>query len=69
MSGQTVQSGKKKKNSKPILPFPKQTLVFTCLHYKSFGNTVGKGETARSKQLILFQQCFQPKKGTFCHFH
>ena len=23
--------------------FPKQTLGFTCLHYKSFENTVGKG--------------------------
>ena len=28
-----------------ILPFPKQALVFTCLHYKSFENT-GKREIA-----------------------
>ena len=27
-------------------PFPKQALVFTCLWYKSFENTVGKGENA-----------------------
>ena len=27
-------------------PFPKQALVFTCLKYKSFENTVGKGEIA-----------------------
>ena len=25
-------------------PFPKQALVFTCLQYKSFENTVEKGE-------------------------
>ena len=28
------------------LPYPKQALVFTCLQYKSFENTVGKGEIA-----------------------
>ena len=27
--------------------------------YKAFENTVGKGEIARSKQFILFPQCFQ----------
>ena len=27
-------------------PFPKQSLVFTCLQHRSFENTVGKGETA-----------------------
>ena len=35
-------------------PFPKKALVFTCLQYKSFENTVGKGETARNKQFLLF---------------
>ena len=25
--------------------FPKQALVFTCLHYKSFENTLGKGDS------------------------
>ena len=39
-------------------PFPKQALVFTCLQYKSFENTVGKGEIARNEQFLLFQQCF-----------
>ena len=29
-------------------PFPKQALVFTCLQYKSFENTVGKGEIAHN---------------------
>ena len=31
----------------PYQPFPKQALVFTCLQYKSFENTVGKGEIAQ----------------------
>ena len=26
------------------LPFPKKALVFMCLHYKNFENTVGKGK-------------------------
>ena len=34
--------------------FPKQALVFTCLLYKSFENTVGKGELARDEQFLLF---------------
>ena len=50
-------------------PFPKQTLVFTCLQYKSFENTVGKGEIARNEQFPLFQQCFLPICRTFCHFY
>ena len=37
-----------------------QALVFMCLHYKSFENTVGKGEIARNEQDLLFQQCFLP---------
>ena len=42
------------------LPFPKpkQALVFMCLQYKSFENTVGKGETARDEQLLLFSMVF-----------
>ena len=50
-------------------PFPKQALVFTCLQYKSFENTVGKGEIAHNKQFLLFPQCFLPVWITFCHFH
>ena len=40
--------------------FPKQALVFTCLQYKSFEITMGKGEIARNEQFLLFSQCFYP---------
>ena len=36
--------------------------------YKSFENTVGKGEISCSEQFLLFQQCFLPFWKTFCHF-
>ena len=49
--------------------FPKKSLVFTCLQYKSFENTVGKGEIASNKQFLLFLQCFLPIWKTFYHFH
>ena len=39
-------------------PFPIQALVFTCLQYKSFENTVGKEEIARNEKFLLFSQCF-----------
>ena len=32
-------------------PVPKQAMVFTCLKYKSFENTVGKGEIARNENV------------------
>ena len=35
-------------------PFPKQAVVFTCLQYKSFENTMGKGEIAHYEQFLLF---------------
>ena len=35
------------------LTFPKQALVFTCLQYNSFENTVGKGEIARNEPFFL----------------
>ena len=50
-------------------PFPKQALVFTCLQYKTFENTVGKGEIARNEQFLLFPQCFLSVWRTFCHFY
>ena len=50
------------------LPSPNQALVFTCLHYKSFENTVGTGEIARNEQFLLFPQCFL-SVGELCHFH
>ena len=39
-------------------PFPKQTIVFTCLLYKSFENTVEKGEIAYNEQFLLFSSLF-----------
>ena len=50
-------------------PFPKQTLVFMCLQYKSFKNPVGKGEIACYDQFLLFPQCFLPVWKAFYHFH
>ena len=44
--------------SSTLQPFPKQDLVFTRLQYKSFKNTVGKGEIALKEQFLLFPQCF-----------
>ena len=52
----------------PILdkkPFPKQALVFTCLQYKSFENTLGKGEIARNEQFLLFPECFSTHLDNF----
>ena len=40
-----------------------------CLQYKSFYNTVGKGEIACNKQFLLFPQRFLLTLRTFCHFH
>ena len=40
--------------------FPKQALVFTCLQYKSFENTVGKGEIPCKEQFLLLRQYFIP---------
>ena len=31
-----------------------------CLQYKSFENTVGKGEIARNEQFLLFPSVFYP---------
>ena len=49
--------------------FLKQALVFTCLQYKSFENTVGKEEIAPNEQFLLFSQCFLTIWRTFCYFH
>ena len=35
-----------------------QTSPGMCLQYKSFENTVGKGEVAHNEQFLLFPQCF-----------
>ena len=39
---------------------PKQTCAFTCLQYKSFENTMGKGEIACNEQFLLFPSVFYP---------
>ena len=49
-------------------PFPKQAMVFKCLQYKSFENSVGKGEIAHNEQFLLFPQSFQPIWRTFFNF-
>ena len=49
--------------------FPKQALVFTCLQYKYFENTVGRGEIARYEQFLLFPQRFLLVWRTFCYFN
>ena len=54
---------------KVFQPCPKQALVFMCLQYKCFENTVGKGEIACNKKFLLFPQCFLHFWRTFCHFH
>ena len=50
------------------LAFPKQALVFTCLQYKSFENTVGKGKLLITSN-FFFSLHFLPIWITFCHFH
>ena len=59
----------KKTQNVYLQAFPKQALVFMCLQYKSFENTVGKGEIARNEQFLLFPQCFIPIWGTLRHFY
>ena len=49
--------------------FPKQALVFTCLQYMPFENTVGKGEIARHEQFLLFPQCFLYFQRALRYFH
>ena len=49
-------------------PFPKRALVFTCLQYKYFENTAGKGENACIEQFLLFPQCFSTRLKTFLPF-
>ena len=54
---------------KQVNPFPNKPWFFTCLQYKSFENSVGKGDIAHDEQCLLFPQCFLPFWRTFCHFH
>ena len=47
----------------------KGMLCSSCVQYKSFENTVRKGEIACHEQFLLFPQCFLPIWRTFCHFY
>ena len=49
-------------------PFPKQALVFACLHYTSFENTVGKGETAHNEHISPFPAVFSNLSENFLPF-
>ena len=43
-----------------VLTLSQTSPGFYSLQYKSFENTVGKGEIARNEQFLLFPQCFSP---------
>ena len=43
-------------------------MKFGCLLYKSFENTVEKGDIAHNEQFLLFPQCFLPIWRTFLPF-
>ena len=59
-----------RKGLNAINHFPNKPLFFMSLQYKSFENTVGKGEIARSEQFLLFSnRVFLPFSRTFLHFH
>ena len=49
-------------------PFLKLALVFTCLLYKTFENTVGKGEIAHNEQFLLFPTVFSTRLESFLPF-
>ena len=54
-----------------VNPFPNKPCFFLFspgLHYKSFENTVGKGEIARNEPFLLFPQCFLSVSRILCHF-
>ena len=57
-----------KGSCKAFNPFPSKLIFFRCLQYKSFENTVEKGEIARNEQFPVFPQCFLPVWVTLCHF-
>ena len=51
-----------------ILPLAEQALVFTCLQYKFFESTVGKGEIAHDEQFLLFPTLFSTHLENFLPF-
>ena len=56
-------------NFTSVLTLSQTSLVFTCLQYKSFQNTVSKGEIARNEQFLLFPPSFLPIWGAFCRIY
>ena len=56
----TVKSRKVETHTAKPLTLSQTSPDFKCLRYKSFENTVGKGEIARNEQFLLFPQCFLP---------
>ena len=48
-------------------PFPKQALVFACIKYKFFENTVEQGEIACNEQFLHVPNCYLHVWRTFCH--
>ena len=51
-----------------MLTLSQRSPGFYGLQYKSLENTVGKEETARKEQFLLFPQCFLPVWRTLYHF-
>ena len=51
------------------LIFSQKALVFTCLQYKSFENSKGKGEIVHNEQFLLLPLCFLLIWRTFWCFH
>ena len=51
------------------LAFGTGTFKNFCLQYKSFENTMGKGEIAHNEQFLLFPQFSLPFWRTFHHIH
>ena len=45
---------------KKAQPFPRKSLDFMFLQYKSVENSVGKREIDRNEQFLLLPQCFLP---------
>ena len=43
-----------------LLTLSQRNPGFTCLQYKFFGNTVGKGDIAHNEHFLLFPQYFLP---------
>ena len=68
MRGTLILLGNTEEETKVNKHFPEQNVVFTCLQYKSFENTVGKEEIACKEQFLLFPTVFSTGVETFLPF-